>query len=111
MIKKKNFLLKCEECEKINVWKTCLNCDQYLCNNCDIKIHNKGKRKEHKRQNIFNNNTLYKHSIFQPKWKYFENKYFYKSDSIKIKYIKDYQIYHFNCIIDIMVCDLLFQEI
>ena len=42
----------CEECEELEPNLHCTNCGQYLCLDCDKKIHNKGKRLEHIRNKI-----------------------------------------------------------
>ena len=39
----------CEECDENQAVKYCTSCDQRLCQECDIKIHNKGKRALHVR--------------------------------------------------------------
>ncbi|ETO27029.1 hypothetical protein RFI_10107 [Reticulomyxa filosa] len=39
----------CQECEtEQSQWK-CLDCQQHLCNNCEITLHRKGARKDHRR--------------------------------------------------------------
>ena len=43
---------KCDECEGTRVQVFCKNCDQHLCSACDTKIHNKGKRAQHPRQQV-----------------------------------------------------------
>ena len=42
----------CEECEIENSTVICNDCDQQLCKNCDVKIHNKGSRLKHNRSPI-----------------------------------------------------------
>lgn len=37
----------CDECEDGTAHVFCINCEQYLCKPCNLKIHNKGKRSEH----------------------------------------------------------------
>lgn len=44
--------LQCEECEEEKAKVFCKNCEQRICSFCDVKIHNKGKRAEHKKQKI-----------------------------------------------------------
>ena len=39
----------CEECEDENATLICNNCGQNLCDSCDKRIHNKGKRLLHVR--------------------------------------------------------------
>ena len=45
------FLL-CEECEENRATVSCLICEQNQCENCNVTIHNKGKRAQHTRQLI-----------------------------------------------------------
>ena len=40
----------CQECEEESAAKFCENCDQYLCSECDTRIHNKGKRAQHSKK-------------------------------------------------------------
>ena len=42
----------CDECEENIGFLKCSSCDQILCSSCDTKIHNKGKRKLHIRENL-----------------------------------------------------------
>ena len=44
--------LLCEECDESHAVKYCASCEQKLCNDCDIRIHNKGKRAQHVRGNL-----------------------------------------------------------
>jgi hypothetical protein len=44
---------KCEECDQEIAVKYCRACDQRICYRCDVKIHNKGKRALHVRENLF----------------------------------------------------------
>jgi hypothetical protein len=44
---------KCEECDQEIAVKYCRACDQRICFECDVKIHNKGKRALHVRENLF----------------------------------------------------------
>lgn len=37
----------CQECEEEPATKFCFSCDQHLCELCNSKIHNKGKRAQH----------------------------------------------------------------
>ena len=37
----------CEECELREPVKICTDCEQWLCEECDSQIHNKGKRARH----------------------------------------------------------------
>ena len=39
----------CEECETKESVLFCKNCEQYLCPECDKRIHNKGARRNHSR--------------------------------------------------------------
>lgn len=38
----------CQECEEEKATKYCYSCDQHLCTSCNGRIHNKGKRGQHK---------------------------------------------------------------
>ena len=49
---KKEFI--CEDCEIKEAEVHCVECGQYLCNDCDPNIHNKGKRRCHEREKISN---------------------------------------------------------
>ena len=42
----------CEECEDASAILFCKSCEQNLCSECDTKIHNKGKRAQHSRQQL-----------------------------------------------------------
>ncbi len=42
----------CEQCEEDPCTVNCPTCGQYLCENCDQKIHNKGNRKLHQRVSL-----------------------------------------------------------
>ncbi|KAM3138265.1 hypothetical protein pb186bvf_009541 [Paramecium bursaria] len=44
--------MQCEECEESNATINCTQCGQILCLSCDKKIHNKGKRVLHQREQI-----------------------------------------------------------
>ncbi len=37
----------CQECEEQSAAKFCFSCDQHLCELCNGRIHNKGKRAQH----------------------------------------------------------------
>jgi len=50
-----SIILLCEECETEVSSSFCQNCEQNLCHNCDTKIHNRGKRAQHKREPITHN--------------------------------------------------------
>ena len=39
----------CDECDSLTPDVYCQACAQYLCSNCDLKIHNKAKRALHER--------------------------------------------------------------
>lgn len=39
-----NINSNCEECENSFALIYCTSCEQYMCERCDNKIHNKGKR-------------------------------------------------------------------
>ena len=43
---------RCEECEENLAIVFCKNCEEYLCKGCDLKIHNKGRRSEHIKEEI-----------------------------------------------------------
>lgn len=55
-----DFYLICDECEKLPRDKYCELCEQYLCVDCDKKIHKKGTRTLHKRNTIEQKNEKYK---------------------------------------------------
>jgi hypothetical protein len=42
----------CQECDLIKAVKYCSSCDQRLCLECDLRIHNKGKRALHIRGDL-----------------------------------------------------------
>ena len=42
----------CEECEDGEATLFCKSCEQNLCQECDTRIHNKGKRAQHIRDKI-----------------------------------------------------------
>ena len=44
--------LLCEECDESLAAKYCASCEQKLCSECDIRIHNKGKRAQHLRGDL-----------------------------------------------------------
>jgi len=39
----------CEECENLQSSVYCKECEQYMCEDCNKKIHNKGARLKHRR--------------------------------------------------------------
>ena len=45
----------CQECEEEKATKYCYSCDQNLCAPCNKKIHNKGKRGQHKIEELKDN--------------------------------------------------------
>ena len=42
----------CDECDKAHATVSCRECEQNLCEGCDTKVHNKGKRISHLRVRI-----------------------------------------------------------
>lgn len=59
----------CQECEQAPTSKDgtyfCVNCEQHLCSECSVKIHNKAKRAKHVREPINGMETLkIKHLYF-----------------------------------------------
>lgn len=42
--------MNCEECGNIEASTICTECDQHLCNDCDVSLHKGGKRKSHIRR-------------------------------------------------------------
>ena len=52
-------IIKCEECE-INIHAVyCQQCEQHMCDECNNKIHNKGKRAEHLRMQILQGTKIF----------------------------------------------------
>lgn len=45
----KDFNMKCEECENVTAQTHCEACGQFLCAECDVNLHRKGKRQAHVR--------------------------------------------------------------
>jgi hypothetical protein len=48
----------CQECEEQSASKFCFSCDQHLCELCNGRIHNKGKRAQHKVDHVVSENKL-----------------------------------------------------
>mmetsp|Transcript_32892 Transcript_32892/g.29776 ORF Transcript_32892/g.29776 Transcript_32892/m.29776 type:complete len:124 (-) Transcript_32892:2710-3081(-) len=44
----------CEECEEEITSFYCVNCEEYLCTQCDKNLHKKAKRAEHERRVVSN---------------------------------------------------------
>lgn len=42
----------CEECEEQECAFSCKLCEQELCKECDVRLHQKGARIKHKRQRV-----------------------------------------------------------
>lgn len=65
----------CDECEKCYALIHCLQCEQYMCESCDLKIHNKGKRAQHQRKNIVVD-VINFYEDLEPHWLKQLNQYF-----------------------------------
>ena len=42
----------CDDCWEHAAIIYCVNCDQNMCESCNKKFHNKGKRARHKREEV-----------------------------------------------------------
>ncbi len=49
----------CNECESYPAQYSCISCEQLLCFTCDLKIHDKGKRKAHPRTLLTEKDTKF----------------------------------------------------
>lgn len=53
----------CEECDQKAAVKYCSSCGQQLCGDCDIRIHNKGKRALHTRNDLAENSQSFSQQL------------------------------------------------